>query len=351
MFDVCQTWSPTTPFAPCDLAPESRGGDVTLDPGGSPYTYDTDADTLEDSDSNPVDHASMSLDGGGILWTTASLDIPDGSVLRAVGSKPLLIASWSSMTVSGTIDVSSSLDGGNGAGANAACGLAAGTSANGNSGGGGGGFLSAGGGGGGGTMAGVAISLIPDPGLRGGCPGGNGGHAIGDVAPGGSGGGAIALSARTQLSVSGTLFAGGGGGGAGVLNTIVVDTGGGGGGGSGGLIWLDSGSIVLTSATLLAAGGGGGGEGGDDNEDGNPGNPAPADSMRAQGGHGGANQGGDGGNGAPKSATDWSADGGKPGNAGSADGGGGGGSGLIRFSRLPAGLGAATVWPTAPPPF
>lgn len=95
-------------------------------------------------------------------------------------------------------------------------------------------------------------SLVP---LRGGCPGGRGGNVNGTGgALGGLAGGAIQISARTRLTITGTIEVPGG------IGEAAVNRGPGhGGGGSGGGILLEAPTLALAQSLLCANGGGGGG--------------------------------------------------------------------------------------------
>jgi hypothetical protein len=218
-------------------------------------------------------NTDIDTDGGGFCdptVTTACYVIGDplivSGTVTAVGTKPLVLWSASTIVVNGTIDVGSHFMGRTGPAANpAGCDVILGTENNATnpalgSGGGGGSSQFQGGLGGDGrsNVATVnaptapAATLAPAQ-LRGGCPGGNGGLTVGT---GGAGGGAIYLMARTTIRVAGTIGAPGSGGGPGVR--VNTQRGGGGGGGSGGMIAFDAAELIYENATVTAMGGGGG---------------------------------------------------------------------------------------------
>lgn len=196
---------------------------------------------------------------------------------RATGARPLVIVATQTITVNGSLDVSSPRGMNTGAGGNATACLVAGTGtadSGGGAGGGGGGFGADGGdagkgdtnnsgGGDGDSAGGNGSAMLISTFVRGGCRGGVGGDgpSNNNGGAGGNGGGAVYLIAGTSISVSGSVFAAGGGG------TGGQDQAGGGGGGSGGLIGFDAPSINVTG--IVAANGGGGGGGGGNNSGGN----------------------------------------------------------------------------------
>jgi hypothetical protein len=212
-----------------------------------------------------------------------------GGDLTVTGPRPLVLVAATTITVTGTIDVSSTtMPSRRGAGSQGlACTLsAAGANDRGGGGGGGGGTFSTRGGTGGtgdtnqnGPPAGMAPggqsgTAQPAPvTLRGGCRaavGGEGGDSDGvnPGGPGGLGGGAVALVSGGAVTVPGAVYASGAGGGTiagqpGTGNCIPGNGGfeqGGGGGGSGGMIVLD-GAVLTVSGRIVANGGGGGGGG------------------------------------------------------------------------------------------
>ena len=130
-----------------------------------------------------------------MLCVLAGTDVTLGGLVRGEGSLPLAVLATGDLSLpSGTtLDVSSSIFNGAGAGANGAgCARNSGASAMmGGAGGAGGSFGTAGGDGGNGAVAGAtAAGAITPAFLRGGCAGGNGGGGMGTGGAGGEGGGA-----------------------------------------------------------------------------------------------------------------------------------------------------------------
>jgi hypothetical protein len=256
-----------------------------------------------------------------LAGTTVSL--PNGT-FSAIGTRPLVVVSTSTMVISGTIDVSSPRGGSVGAGvASAQCGSPGigETDAGGAGGGAGGSFGGLGGNGGNGDTnndggpagegaGGVALAKITPAMIRAGCPGANGGDGNEPHGNGGLPGGAVYLIANTSITISGGVRASGGGGSAGRNRS------GGGGGGSGGFIGLDT-PLVMSSGAITANGGGGGEGGGF--EGGFDGADGTSNTTRAGGGWGNTN-GGDGGFGSGGTLNN-----GDPGDEASGGGGGGGG--------------------------
>ena len=161
-------------FDPCALT-------ITTDKlalGGAAYTYDTSVagGTLYDAAHQAVvtsDQMIMQSDGSAVaVLAVGELTTAAGSTLAVVGPRPLLIASWSSITLDGALDAGSHLGVVDaaahiaqtirfGAGANQGCTGSAGhdggpAMAGGSGGGGGGSFQAAGGGGGQGGIDAVA---------------------------------------------------------------------------------------------------------------------------------------------------------------------------------------------------
>ncbi|MEZ4363867.1 MAG: hypothetical protein R3B48_27075 [Kofleriaceae bacterium] len=277
----------------------------------------------------------------------STIAIASGAVVRGIGSRPLVFAASESITVDGTIDVSSTRAVPSILGAGAALGpcgemtrdaIASGAEAGG---GAGGTMQGIGGNGGDGNtdpmdraFGGKPPSKKLDPptnALWGGCAGQSGaasGAALGGV--GGAGGGAVYLAAKTSIDINetgrvGANGAGGRGGDADRKSGQDFQAGGG-GGGSGGFIALDA--PTIRCAGHVTANGGGGGEGGFVNGStpvpGDPGANGSISVSRAGGGNGEPpNKGGDGG------ASD--VDGESAVHYANAGGGGGGGaSGYIR---------------------
>jgi len=343
---ACRDWS-SRHFDACEI-PEPEGA-LSLFAAGE-WVFDTDTGTLEDplglTDTLTSVLVAQIDESFTRVISVDGLTVAESARLRVVGSIPLVIASWSSIAVDGTIDVGSSREGGaRGAGADSErCESQAPTGGEdsfygGGGGGGGAGFGDRGGSGGDGSSAdsgaGGAASLWPSM-VRGGCAGASGGSGRSMSAEGGSGGGALHLAARDEIRINGAVLANGAGGrGGGRAFYANGDDGedgnghseyGGGGGGSGGLVGLEAASVVLGSAAVLAANGGGGGEGGDREDGGAPGSDGLSAKREAPGGAGYANQGGDGGGGGFDfdPGGDDALDGGQGGG-----GGGGGGAGFI----------------------
>jgi hypothetical protein len=215
------------------------------------------------------------------ILRASSFSLGAGHTLVLVGDKPVILAVDGDATIAGTIDAS-------------ARGLTPGAGGNGAAGQSGSG------------AAGQTDTQIDD---------------------GGAGGGAVQLSARGELTVSGTITAGGGGGGAG-----TGDEDGGGGGGSGGAILLEAAGGLTLDGSLRAHGGGGGGGAGTGADPGTPGGDgaSAAGSGGAGGDAGGASNGGSGGLGGSATDSDPEGSPGAPGANGEdqgIDGGGGGGGG------------------------
>jgi hypothetical protein len=235
-----------------------------MDLADASYTYNTTTGTLADSGGNPITHANIQIDQAGQaawLMNVQSFTLHAGSTLRVVGDKPLIIASWDTIDVSGTIDASNP-----GALCNAASAGQTGVTTGGSGGGGGGAFGGDGGAGGigdspPGPMGGAGGAHVDAPHIvRGGCNGAVSGKAgPGDsgnpnaVSAAGTGGGGIQITAQHALSVSGKVLAGGSGGGGAPSGSAA----GGGGGGSGGYIGLEG--LTVTLGGVIAANGGGGG--------------------------------------------------------------------------------------------
>ena len=330
LFDACMIAKPT--------------GDLSLSTAGV-YTYDTTVGTLLD----PAGNATIppnTLGANGRVLSVSSFHLAAGTTLRVTGGSPLIVASWDTISVAGSIDASSTATT-SGAGSNptgcAAHAAAIGQNDAGGGGGGGGGGQAAGGhggvgssGSGGGGLGGTAIAA---PLLLGGCTGAKGGTGSTPPGDGGAGGGAIQLTARTSIAIAGTakLHAGGAGGKPGLQDNTG---GGGGGGGGGGMIGFEAPTLTVAAAAVLAANGGGGGQGAG-NVGGAPGQNALISATRALGGNtGSGGVGGVGGGGITLL-------GGGGGNDG-AGGGGGGAAGFVVYKSAAATIDpGAIVSPTA----
>jgi len=298
--------------------------------------------------------------GGGdvCLIYAASVHVATTGSITATGKRSLAIASSSTMTIEGAIDVASH-GGQRGPAADAAgCTFARAPDKDlgGGGGGAGGSFTLPGGDGGTGdndnsaSPAGTATSGMHGATttisvLRGGCVGQTGGDEANGGGNGGSGGhsgGALYLFARQNLVITGTVRATGTGGGGGDVQS------GGGGGGTGGLVIIESPSITI-SGQISANGGGGGQGGGRLNENdisGNPGTDGAMGTTPAAGGSGVA--GGEvrfgfgGAGGATTAAISGTA-------ADFGGGGGGGAAGVIQLLGAQQQLSGSTISPAPTP--
>jgi hypothetical protein len=255
---ICEAWATRGGHVKdlCEMAP-----DGSWQISSATATYNTDTGTYSEGASP---RSFLITQAGNRMLRVVSVDsfeVSQGASLRVVGQHPLLVLSWSTIVVAGTIDVSSQV-GSLGAGGNRQdCDVGEnGQGASEAGGGGGGGLNQVGKDGGAGNTGANAGGMFGSSMLRpvgfiaGGCRGGNGGGAGG---PGGDGGGAIQLTARTSITIASTGRVHAGGlGGAGALGN-----GGGGGGGSGGYIGLDAPLVTTAADSVLAANGGGGGAG------------------------------------------------------------------------------------------
>lgn len=255
-------------FDPCALP---AGGAVALTAQYEPFTLDTDGTvtSIKGKMNNMVPITTTVIDQGttpALLISSDDFRIDAGVTLRVTGSRPLIIASRSTIAIAGTISING-IRASTAAGSNPAslCTVTAPTAgisgAGGAGGGGGGGFQSPGGAGGAGDSdtgpraGGASGAAVTVPTIvRGGCGGALGGSGGGGSASPGAGGGAIQLTAKSAITIAGSINAGGGGGNPG----ISVD-GGGAGGGAGGYIGLEAPTVTITGG--IAANGGGGGEG------------------------------------------------------------------------------------------
>ena len=331
-------------------------GTVTITTSGTP------------SSSAPLPGGSLVVvpqDGGGtdlVLLRVRALTIGAGAVLRATGSRPLVILAETAL-ISGWIDGSAS---GGTAGAGA---LTVGVGVGGSGGhvmqfsDGGGGGASFGGNGADGGDAPCNFDCMPNQTAQGGgrgttygaanltrLEGGSpGGHAFVPtntqcpVGGPGAGGGAIQLYARTSIAIGagGGIAAGGGGGDGGDRCDQPFNWLGGHGGGSGGAIYLQS-SSVQNAGVLVANGGGGGGSAGQDG-DGSDGTSAGRAAALATGGGSMGQYSASGGDGAIQgTAAEAGGNGPDQGNGG----GGGGGLGRIHVRSITAAV-LGTTSPTA----
>jgi hypothetical protein len=284
----------------------------------------------------------------------AGLTVMTGKVVKAHGSKPLVLLSMTTIDVLGDVDVASRVGPAarRGAGANPAapaCSFAtAPVPAQLGGGAYGGSFGSKGGSGSPASPAGTSViglpgsasPMFPVP-LRGGCRGGDA-VLVGTTSDGkgGDGGGAVAFAAIDQIHVSNAKInasgSGGHGGPSGLGNS------GGGGGGSGGMIYFDSPKdLVFDGSNRIWANGGGGAQGGSMTTKGDDGNESSGpmavagvtNGPTAAGNNGGTGSLGDGAGG--DGVSDAAAGGG---------GGAGGGAGVIHAPGL---SGAAFISPSS----
>jgi hypothetical protein len=262
-----------------------------------------------------------------VLWASR-FELKQNASLRVIGSRPLIVASNTSISVAGSIDAGSHLISNvyyTGPGAEltpCANGATAGASTQDKGAGGGGGGFGAKGGDGGhpdGLNAGSGGAAITLPELvRAGCAGARGGGGNNNL--GGPGGGGLVLTARESITISGNISASGAGGRGAKGNKSY----GGGGGGSGGMIAIDAPTIMISGYVTANGGGGGGGGDGGPGQDGQDG--LMGATTAALGGSGGsdAQDGGNGGNvGDPPGES-----------LGDTEKGGGGGGGGVGFVRV-----------------
>ena len=199
---------------------------------GLTYSSDVDIDTDAGTLCTRIEPAAG--EQGELCEVIATdLTIQPGATVSAHGSRPLVLVAMGTLSIGGTVDVSSHASPDRrGAGADdAACPIANGSvQAPGasTSGGGAGGSFGGRGGAGGAPAGGVAL-MAPapiDPAtltlVRGGCHGGAGGtdHSM-HTAPGGHSGGAVYLMAGTMLQLAGKVLANGSGGAGGASTTLT----------------------------------------------------------------------------------------------------------------------------------
>jgi len=293
--------------------------------------------------SNPPGLTCATLSGGDNVCALAAnaITLKQGVTLSAHGARPLVLLGHS-ITINGTIDVASRINGslgGQRGPASGVLGCSPGVAATNSGGGGGGGFGGAGGKGGDeggspittGGATGNAISLMA---LRGGCDGGRGGDSSATGGPpgvGGAGGGAVWIASDMGSLVIGPgakINASGAGGARGIGSAAADD--GGAGGGSGGLIVLQAPSIMLDPSAQIFANGGGGGGGAEAGKSGHDGSDPTGPSSGGAGRQGGSAAGA-GGSGYSLLALGLNGADGDP-NVHRGGGGGGGGAGAIRVA-------------------
>jgi len=262
-----------------------------------------------------------------------SISVAAGTTARVTGSRPLILIASQQITISGTLDAASHRGVSDGPAANAGpCSSGRNPDIGVGGGGGWGGSFSTTGGNGGESPfdagPGIAPATMPITGLRGGCPGGNGGHSDtgGRGGAGGHGGGAALLLAGQEIRIDtgGVITASGAAGNGGTPG--MDGGGGGGGGGTGGMIVFDAPTVRVPGQCFANGGGGGGGGGGTGQEGGSGGGESTAPNQRGTGGSAPirAGAGGDGAFGVSQATPGRDSP-----NLGGA-GGGGGGAGLIR---------------------
>jgi hypothetical protein len=353
---------PKCEFSEIDMCAETASGPLS-------FTTNTTIDTSVDS-MCPHIIAQGTDEPQLCVYYAESISIAGNVTVRAIGARPLVFVSRKGISITGTLNASSTRATNNtaevvGAGAESApCESfpdSPGNAAGGGGGGAGGSFSGKGGNGGEGDDPNI---FVPNDGVdggtsptatrlqdleffRGGCrgqTGGDDGDGANDDEPGAGGppGGVLYLAASGDISVqaAGRIAANGGGGrGGGFRN-------GGGGGGSGGMILLEARTVERFG--MVVANGGGGGEGGGTAaivnvpSAGSSGNDG---GMSGNGAGGGNNDliSGAGGEGSDASRRD-----GRSGNDSLEGGpGGGGAAGFIRIIGTPTGTGI--VSPTASP--
>ncbi len=297
--------------------------------------------------------------GGPDVCMIGGNDLNVTAMLRAIGSRPLVLVAVHDLTVSAVLDVSGDATM-PAAGANTGncIGTGPGAASMGSPGGGGGGGFgatgAAGGNGANGAIGGAAGTTSMPTFVRGGCDGGTGGmngNLLGGA--GGGAGGSVYLVAGNSIEIAsgGAVAAGGGGGAAGGAAPGSGKGGGGGGGASGGLVGLDA-PTVGVDGNVWATGGGGGG-GATNTATGVAG--ATGNASNTAGGQGGGGGGGNGGNGGLNNVPPLAANG-QPatctpsGSVYCGGGGGGGGVGVVWLNATNAVVTATIAPDTTSPP-
>jgi hypothetical protein len=276
-------------------------------------------------------------------------DVSIAATVKGAGARPLVIAATGTITIAGTVDVSSHLSPQiTGAGANDASCVpkhAATSDSNGSGGGAGGTFGGKGGDGGSGAggAPGIAADVTATPGFpRGGCIGDGtdrNGTTGGGAGVGLSGGGVwLVAGAAIDVATTGRVLANGSGGGGGG-GFQGLGGGGGGGGGSGGFVRLAAPTITVAGG-VFANGGGGGGGTDSATTTATAGADGGTSSQPATGGTGAAT-GGSGGAGTTLAGTN----GGSSKNTGGGGAAGGGGAGIIQLAAPSLVTTGATISP------
>ena len=268
---ACDDFTPRRFFTACEIEEIGQPSNVTLASGTYLVNTMTGAWFRDDG---PIDPLGAARDLGDIsahVVVVNSFVVPEGTTIRAVGTRPLVVISLGEISVKGTIDVRSTWEAenpvsGSGARAPGAADCSDGLDGDGNNKGGSGaaggafgGLAGRGGNSGDGETTGaipgnaIAVNALV---LQGGCQGGQGGDGEAAVRGGlgGLGGGAILLSSLGPLGVSGTINANGGRG----KSPALSKRAGGGGGGSGGLIVLESPNVTVEATAVVVANAGGG---------------------------------------------------------------------------------------------
>jgi hypothetical protein len=306
---ACATWGVQRYFDPCKIPPPMGDLDLVsngLTPG---YILHTDTGTLTDrSNSSQIAIATMTNPtDGALIVSVSSLEIESNASLRVDGPVPVEIASWSTITITGGLDVSGHrLFSASGAGSNPSTCSDGGNGGNGDAtdgagGGGGGGGNQLGGYGGAGSVGTNGLRGLIEQGtptiVQGGCDGGHGGMGGGNASFPGDGGGGVHLDAMMSIAIAGTINASGAGGKGG-----FAPYGGGGGGGAGGYVGLEAPTVTAMSTAIIVSNGGAGGGGADDaTGNGSPGQDGQTSTAAAIGGAAGnvdacATAGANGGN-------------------------------------------------------
>jgi len=331
-----------TPGAPFCSMVGGRDLHAKVCPTSLADMIDISMPTMLDTSANATNPPSIScapLGSGGTVdvCVLEAKMIRIAATLAVHGNRPLALFAHS-ITVDGTIDVASHIDGLQGPGSDPAdCSQGNGLMhAKGDGGGQGGTFDRSGGDGGdGGTSAndrgGQSASTVNITDLRGGCPGWESGNGIGP-GMGGHGGGAVWIAVDTGTLTIGAMAVINASGASGV-GGMAANKHGGYGGGSGGLIVLQasqtSNLVLDPSAKIFANGGHGGGGAG--TGDGGPGTDPTGPASSGGGGAAGTANGGNPGAGGAGFPTLGNGAKGSNGANGNGGGGGGGGAGAIRM--------------------
>ncbi len=325
-----------SPTATCAGSAAGPLGTICFDPPSAPTTLSGSLDT-------DVEGTCALRTLGGVELCIVVVDQITSDV-QITGSRPIMLWSASTLSISGLVDVASgqtparSGAGGNHVGCSPSSSMNGSIDAanEGASGGAGGSFGSNGGAGGASSLQPGGAAVPTAIAFHGGCLGGIGGDQL-DLQTAGHGGGGIYLVAHDQISISGRINASGGGA------FTPPSKAGGAGGGSGGMIVIDAPAVEIQSGAVLLAIGGGGAAGGSLTLAGAPGHdptltspfkaaPAAGPSCGGTGGGGSSGDGSDGQSGASTSSSGCSA------------GGGGGGDGVIAIN-LTAVIAGAVVRP------